>query len=246
MTVYQGGTQSGHAAHIVPAGQAALAPAVPNTAPGGAGNAAHVVAVATGDGTVVLTATHPPQVHQADNAAGIVLFSGDLSRIDAGGDHGFGLIPEVQRAVSLLDQVVLRIKVVLNGHGTHNPGHIDIALHSPVIPGAGQIPRICGLGRFVRHILKAVLKLLVRTLQNIPQQVGNDTKLLVDGVQIVQQNVRAAGHGLPQGVPVVQQAGEDVPQSVPLLPQAAADGVDGNGGHLRQLVQHIVEVPAEI
>ena len=246
MAVYQGGPQSGHTAHIVPAGQAALAPALPDTAPGGPSDSTHIVAVGAGNSAVIFTAAHPAQVHQAHYAAGVVLFSGDLPRIDAGGDHGFGLIPEVQRAVSLLNQVVLRIKVVLNGHGAHDPGHIDVSLHRPVIPGVGQIPRICGFRGFIRHILKPVLKLLIRTRQNIPQQVGNDAELPVDGVQIVQQNVRAAGHGLPQGVPVVQQAGEDISQGVPLLSQAAADGVDGDGGHLGQLVQHIAEVPAEI
>ena len=149
VAVYQGGPQPGHAAHIVSAGQAALAPAVPDAAPGGPGDAAYIVAVTAGDSAVILAVSDPSQIHQADDAAGVVLLAGDLSRIDAGGDHGLGLIPEVQRAVALLDQVVLRIKVVLNGHGTHDPGHIDIPLHRPVIPGVGQIPRICGLRRFV-------------------------------------------------------------------------------------------------
>ena len=234
MTIHQSGPQPGHAAHIVPAGQAALAPAVPDAAPGGPGDAAHIVPVGAGDGTVVLTAAHPPQVHQAHNAAGVVLFPGDLSRIDTGSDDGPGLIPEVQRAVALPDQVVLRVKVVLDGHGAHDPGHIDIALHRSVIPGIGQIPRICGRRGFIRHILEPVLRLFA-ALQQVPQQVGDHAELPVDGVQ----------HGLPQGVSVIQQAGENVSQSVPLLPERAVDGTDGEGGFLRQLPEDIGQVLAE-
>ena len=245
MAVYQGGPQACHAAHIVPAGQVTLAPAVPDAAPGGTGNAPHVVAVAAEDRAVIFAVPDSSQIHQAHDTAGVVLFSGDLSRIDTGGDHGFGLIPEVQRAVAFLDQIVLRVKVVLDGHGAHDPGHIDVALHRSVVPGIGQIPRICGLGRFVRHIFKAILNLLAGTIQNIPQQVGNDTELFIDGVQIVQQDVRAAGHGLPQGAPVVQQAGEDVSQGVSLLLNLAADGLNGDGGHLGQFLHGICQVPAD-
>ena len=245
MAVHQGGPQSGHAAHIVPAGQAALAPAAPDTAPGGAGNAPYVVAVAAGNRAVILAVSDSPQIHQAHNAAGVVLFPSDCSRIDAGVNDGLGLIPEVQRAVALLNQVVLRVKVVLDGHGAHDPGHIDVALHRSVVPGIGQIPRICGLGRFVRHIFKAILNLLARTIQNIPQQVGNDAELFNDGVQIIQQDVRAAGHGLLQGIPVVKKIGKDVSQGISLLLDLAADGLNGDGGHLGQLVQYIGKVVAD-
>ena len=95
MATDQSGPQSSHTAHIVSAGQAALAPAVPDTAPGGPGDAAHIVAVAAGDRAVIFAVPHSSQIHQTHDTAGVVLFSGDLSRIDAGGDHGFGLIAEV-------------------------------------------------------------------------------------------------------------------------------------------------------
>lgn len=176
----------------------ALAPAVPDAAPGGAGNTSHIVAVAAGYSAVILAVSNPSQVHQTDNTAGVVLLSGDCSCIDTGCDNCLGLISEVQGAVAFPDQIVLRVKVVFNSHRAHDPGHINIALHCSVIPGVREIARICSFRRFVRHILKPILKFLIRTIQNIPHQVGNDTELPVDGVQIVQQNVRIAGPWTPE------------------------------------------------
>ena len=246
MTVHQGGPQSRHAAYVVPAGEMALAPALPNAAPGGPGNPAHIVAVGAGDGAVVLAAAHPPQVHPPRDSAGIVLLSGDLPRIGAGGDHGPGLIAEIQRALSLPDQVVLRVKVVLNGHRAHDPGHIDIALHRPVIPGAGQIPRVRRFRRLIRDIFKRVLRFPTVPLQDLPEQTGEHAELPVDLLQVPQQEVGCIRHGLPQGVPVVQQSGKNVAQGVPLFLNVTADGVKGDDGHLRPGLNHVAEVPAEI
>ena len=186
MAVFQGGSQSGHAADIIAAGEMTLDPAVPDGPPGGAGDTAYITAVRAGDVPIVLAGAHPPQVHETHHAAGIVPFSGDAAPVHAGADHGLRLIAEVQGAVSLFDQVILGVEVVFNGHGPYDAGHVDVSLHGPCVPGIGDTSGIRSTGLLVRDVLETVRQFLSSLLQQIPQQIRDNPELVSDGFQIVQ------------------------------------------------------------
>ena len=129
-----------------------------DSSPGGAGYAAHIASIRTSHITVIFAVLHPPHIHAAHDAAGIVFFSCHKAGVYTSEQYGPGLHPNIQRVVSRLIPIILRVVLQVYSQRAGNPGHIDIPLYGPLIPRGGEPPGGLTLDLLpIRDILEAVL-----------------------------------------------------------------------------------------
>ena len=232
------------AADIMIPREGAAGPALPDGAPGAAGDAANVAAVGAGDGAVVFAVGDLAQVHAAHHAPSLVLLAGDGAVVHGAADDGLGLVGDVQRAVPFFDQIVLRVEIVLDGHGPSDARHVHVALNLAVVGAGGDAAGALLVAvDLVGDVLHQVLVgLVLGVLGLLAEQVGDGLDLVADGGQVRQDVVRRAADHVRELLGVVDDVRNCIVQLVALGGDVAADGGKGDGRLLSQGLDHGVQV----
>ena len=128
-----------------------------DSSPGGAGYAAHIASIRTSHITVIFAVLHPPHIHAAHDAAGIVFFSCHKAGVYTSEQYGPGLHPNIQRVVSRLIPIILRVVLRSIASEPAIPATLTSPLR-PLIPRGGEPPGGLTLDLLpIRDILEAVL-----------------------------------------------------------------------------------------
>ena len=116
-----------HAAHIFAADEVRLDAAPANGTSRTAGNAAHIVACRTGYMAKIIGVQKDTHIHTAANAAHIATFSFHHTPVEAILNDGLCLVSTQSKLGKLACQIILRVQLIVDAHGTGNAAGIDIA-----------------------------------------------------------------------------------------------------------------------
>ena len=242
-----------NAAHQIAAGHMALGPVVGNLLPALAHNAAHIAGIRAIHRAVALAAYNGAQGGLTHNAAGALLFGRDGAPVLALVHQRPGTEGEVQGAVPLDGQVVLRVFVVFPGQRTYNAAGVDVGVYCAVVDAAANLTGGICLQVLPGHILHNIFvflpaahdvdhpaHLICQRLQIADDLSAVVCGTLAHGADLPDQIVHPVSHragGSPDGVLVVHI---DVRQLniVPGLPVRIGTI---HGGIVSDDLQHIVD-----
>ena len=104
--------------------------------------------------------------------------------VDTVPQHRMGQILEISRQVSILTDIVLRVKIQFHRHGAGNTAGIDVPLYGSAIAAIRSRPHGDGI-----ILLRSIHHPVLIFFTAVPQQVGDHAKLVIDPPQRSAQGI---------------------------------------------------------
>ena len=105
--------------------------------------------------------------------------------------HRLGLVAAAEGQI--VRQVILRVQIELDGHGSGDAAHVPVPFHRAGIPALGDLSPPRGGNVLFRGVLDVIRKRLIRTVlqigQRVQQHVEHCLELAVDAAQVCRQGV---------------------------------------------------------
>ena len=218
------------AAHITAAGKGTLGPAAPDGRFGNTRDAAHIVSVGAPGRTVVLTIQHIAQLHAAHHAARGVFFAGYGAPVDAFLQNRPGLITEVKGLFPHFGDIILRVKVIFNGHGAGDAAHIQIPFYGSQVAAAPGLAQGGIVDELLRHVVPQIPLIHIPGVrEGIQNQSGDHLELIPHGADVGGKRVAGSIHLIPQQIHLTAQPVYRAVQAILRPVKIVAQGIKLDG-----------------